>query len=82
MIENNTFTKIGSNMKTTITEKGFPILYSYTTPVAGRDEKGEFRTDRFYSVTTSRHINKWFNCDSKNKIGRIVKQSYINGLVR
>ena len=77
----NEFTKIGSNMKTTMTEKGFPILYSYSTPVAGRDEKGPFRTDQFYSVTTSRHINKWFNCDSKNKIGRIVEQNYINGLV-
>jgi hypothetical protein len=42
------------------------ILFSYSTPVAGLirfksdEEDGAFRTDTYYSVTTSRHINKYF----------------------
>ena len=84
MVRITEFTKIGSNMKTTMV-KGFPVLYSYTTPVAGRDEKGEFRSKTYYknqtSKTTERQINKWFSCDSKNQIGRIVSQDYLENLM-
>jgi len=42
---------------------GTRVLFSYRTPVAARilTPKGmEYHvTDRFYSVTTSRHINNW-----------------------
>ena len=38
------------------------ILFSYSTPVAyHKVGQGYFRTDRFYSVTTSKHINKWLD---------------------
>jgi hypothetical protein len=35
------------------------LLFSYETPVAGRNKNGYFRTAERYSVTTSRHINKY-----------------------
>ena len=36
------------------------ILFSYRTPVAAYIfGRGFVRTDEFFSVTTSRHINKW-----------------------
>lgn len=51
---------IGSNMTELETEKA-TILFSYSTPVAAcmKDGSGFVRTDRRWSVTTSRHINKW-----------------------
>ena len=36
------------------------ILFSYRTPVAAYIfGRGFVRTEEFFSVTTSRHINKW-----------------------
>ena len=36
------------------------ILYSYTTPVAALvPGQGYLRTNKYYSKTTSGHINKW-----------------------
>lgn len=35
------------------------ILFSYETPVAARTPAGDFRTEKKWSVTTSRHIGKW-----------------------
>ena len=45
------------------------ILFSYRTPVAayvfGKDGFGGgfVRTEKWWSVTTSRHINKWIGMD-------------------
>lgn len=36
------------------------VLFSYKTPVAVRLDIGFFKTDKQWSPTTSRHINKWF----------------------
>jgi hypothetical protein len=46
--------------------------------VAGWDELGAFRTDEKFSVTTSKHINKYLG---GKDIGRTVSQSYIEDLV-
>jgi hypothetical protein len=35
------------------------ILFSYREPVACATDEGFFRTSKKWSVTTSRHINKW-----------------------
>ena len=35
------------------------ILFSYKTPVAGRNKLGYFRTDKKWSVTTSKHIDTY-----------------------
>ena len=51
---------IASNMTEVSTEKAV-ILFSYKTPVAAcmNDGSGFIRTSKRWSVTTSRHINKW-----------------------
>ena len=67
---------IGSNMNE-IVVKGKSILFSYSTPVAGWDENGAFRTDEKFSVTTSKHINKYLG---GKDVGRVVEQSWIEGL--
>ena len=54
------------------------MLYSYSTPVAGYSDEGAFRTDKYYSVTTSKHINKYLG---GKHIGKVVPQSYIDALV-
>lgn len=50
--------------KANITEiqktNGTIVLISYTTPVAAFVQgQGFFRTTERYSVTTTRHVNKW-----------------------
>lgn len=68
---------IGSNM-TEMNINGVSILFSYSTPVAGWDDKGAFRTSKHYSTTTSRHINKYLG---GKDIGRKVDQEYIDLIV-
>ena len=75
--------QLGSNMSE-IELGSFPnntsILFSYSTPVAGYDSKGAFRTDEHYSPTTSKHINIYLGNDKS--IARTVSQDYIDGLVK
>lgn len=51
---------IASNMTEVETSKA-TVLFSYRTPVAAcmNDGTGFIRTSTRWSVTTSRHINKW-----------------------
>ena len=52
-------TPIAANQTEVETNEG-RIFFSYKTPVAAYlPEKGYVRTSQFWSVTTSRHINKW-----------------------
>ena len=52
-------TPIASNMTEVETSEA-RILFSYRTPVAAYIfGEGFVKTDKFWSVTTSRHINKW-----------------------
>ena len=53
--------QLGSNM--TELDMGFAqVFFSYETPVAARITDGTLlRTDERYSVTTTKHINKWLN---------------------
>lgn len=67
---------IGSNMNE-VEVNGKSVLFSYSTPVAGYDDEGAFRTDEKFSVTTSKHINKYLG----KGVGRTVPQTYIEGLV-
>ena len=68
---------VGSNMNEVVVD-GKSILFSYKTPVAGYDDDGAFRTDEFFSVTTSKHINKYLG---GKDVGKKVPQSYIDALV-
>ena len=68
----------GSNMTEIVTNAGKRILFSYETPVAGWCEQGAFRTEDKFSVTTSKHINKYLG---GKDVGRVVPQAWIKGLV-
>ena len=58
------------------------ILFSYETPVAGWDDDGAFETETKYSVTTSKHISKYFGGPERRKqVARKVPQSFIDSLV-
>ena len=53
-------TPIAANQTEVSINDGTQIFFSYRTPVAAYlPEKGYVRTERFWSKTTSRHINKW-----------------------
>ena len=79
-------TPIASNM-TEVETKEARILFSYKTPVAAYVfGRGYVKTDKFWSVTTSRHINKWIEMDMPIS-GYIavttekVAQTYLDNLV-
>jgi len=57
---------------------GKSVLFSYKTPVAGYDDQGAFRSEDWFSMTTTKHINKYLG---GKDVGRKVSQSYIEGLV-
>jgi len=43
-------------------EGGTVVLFSYKTPVAAQLSTGGFiRTEKYYSRTTSKHINQWLD---------------------
>jgi len=69
---------IGSNL-TEVETSEFLILVSYQTPVAFQDKKtGEFfKTDKKWSVTTSKQITKWL--DGRN--ANLTPQSTLDGLL-
>jgi len=57
-------TKVGSN-QSTLSVNSSIVFFSYETPVAARvpggcisDDK-LYKTEKFHSVTTSKHINRW-----------------------
>ncbi len=52
---------IASNMTQVDFNNGYQVLFSYKTPVACLSDNGYYRTSKFWSVTTSRHINKWLD---------------------
>ena len=70
-------TPIAPNM-TEIETSEARILFSYRTPVAAYVfGRGYVRTEEFFSVTTSRHINKWLDGGTAEK----VAQTYLDKLV-
>ena len=70
--------KLGNNETLMVYNDGTEILFSYETPVAGRTHNGYFRTDKNFSVTTSRHINKYL----EGRNATIVDQQSIEELVK
>ena len=69
---------IRANMNELVITHTRKILFSYSTPVAGYDEEGAFRTEEFFSRTTTSHINQYL-LDKDN--GRVVPQEYIESLL-
>ena len=60
------------------------VLFSYSTPVAGRSDVGVFKTANKYSATTTKHINKYFREEWGIDPLSVdeVDQAYIDGLVK
>jgi hypothetical protein len=58
------------------------VLFSYSTPVAVyRSGEGYYRTNKFWSRTTSRHINKWLKMNGADDPSAGVKtltQSFLD----
>ncbi len=50
---------VGSNMTELQLNNGTSVLFSYETPVAAGTVDGWFKTEQWYSTTTTKHINKW-----------------------
>lgn len=71
--------QIGSNM-IEVSIGVYDILVSYDTPVAAIDRASDnaYRTDKFHSVTTSKHINKWLNWKDAKK----VSQDWLDSLLK
>ena len=71
-------TPIASNMTEVETSEA-RILFSYRTPVAAYVfGRGYVRTEKWWSVTTSRHINKWLDGGTAKE----VSQTYLDKLVQ
>ena len=69
-------TPIASNMTEVETSEA-RILFSYRTPVASYIfGEGFVKTEQYWSVTTSKHINKWGARDGKK-----VPQARLDSLV-
>ena len=68
----------GSNQAVIEFNDGTEILFSYETPVAGfKPGMGHFKTDAFFSVTTSKHVNKYIDGIAP----AILSQAQIEGMV-
>ena len=53
-------TPIAANRNVISYDDGTEVFFSYSTPVAGYSpELGYFKTEQWYSSTTTRHINKY-----------------------
>lgn len=50
---------LGANKTEMDLGNGLKVLWSYEIPVAYVKDGSYFKTSRFYSPTTSRHINSW-----------------------
>jgi len=69
--------QLGSNM-TALNLNEVQVFFSYETPVAAMLADGSLvRTEDFYSVTTSKHINKWLDGQEAQE----VPQAAIDELV-
>jgi len=67
---------IATNKNEITLSDGTQVLFSYQTPVAAWKEGEFFKTDKFWSKTTSRHINSWSDCAIEKP------QEYFDNLVK
>ena len=57
------------------------ILFSYKTPVAICDYSNIYKTDKYYSQTTTKHINQWASMRNTSKDELLtISQSELNQL--
>ena len=73
-----------SNMTIVEMNSNIDVLFSYSTPVAAYVlGKGYCRTDKWFSQTTSRHINKWLRDEGILDVDEVQQkpQEYFDNLV-
>lgn len=68
---------IGSNMTEIVTDE-VTILVSYSTPVACTMNGTCYKTEKKWSSTTTRHINKWFGGSNR---GILKPQEFFDNLL-
>tara|TARA_Y100000768_G_scaffold284383_1_gene218925 strand:- start:94 stop:324 length:231 start_codon:yes stop_codon:yes gene_type:complete len=69
--------KLGTNQTEITLADGHKVFFSYNTPVACQTPDYEYyRTERKWSVTTSRHINKWLD----GVTATVMPQDFFNTL--
>ncbi len=69
---------IAANRNIVTFNDGTEVFFSYETPVAGYSPVlGYVKTDKWYSSTTTRHINKYLTC---KELVTTVDQAVINNL--
>jgi hypothetical protein len=74
---------LGQN-KTEVELTNLKILVSYSTPVAciRYNGKGALKTGKFWSVTTSKHINQWLDDHGYDpKLVPVMDQDYFDQLL-
>lgn len=70
--------QLGSNQTQLTLNNGTEVFFSYETPVAAYVEgEGYLRTSKKWSVTTSKHINRWLNGVSHSE----KSQEYFDNLI-
>ena len=71
-------TPIAANQTEVSFANGTQVFFSYKTPVAAYlPEKGYVKTEKFWSVTTSRHVNKWLGSVTNVEL---IPQSVLDNL--
>jgi len=67
---------VGPNQTQLSLANGVELFFSYNTPVAAFiPEMGFVKTDKHYSVTTSKHINQW-----TSRTERVVPQKLLDDI--
>jgi len=70
--------RLGTSKTLLVLPSGAEAFFSYETPVAFQMQSGElFKTEEYYSRTTSKHITQYLN----GREAESVPQSFINQLV-
>ena len=69
--------RLGASKTILALSSGSEIFYSYNTPVAAQVAGELYRTNEYYSRTTSKHITQYLN----GRNAEAVPQSMINQLV-
>ena len=74
-------TPIASNMTEVETSEA-RILFSYRTPVAAYVYGDGFvRTQKWWSTTTSRHINKWLDGGTAKEVAQTYLDKLVQGVI-
>ena len=69
--------RLGASKTILALSSGSEIFYSYDTPVAAQVAGEFYKTNEYYSRTTSKHITQYLN----GREAEVVPQSMINQLV-